>query len=95
MKYRDEPGLRFGRNNYYVMNSQLKLYHDEMSNIWIQLITSVVPKISPYTNENASHRFKQPYSDKILLIVAESWGVAREKNVQRSILQGIYNQQNN
>lgn len=95
MKYHDEPGLRFGRNNYYVMNSQFKLYHDEMSNIWIQLITSVVPKISPYTNENASHRFKQPYSDKILLIVAESWGVAREKNVQRSILQGIYNQQNN
>jgi len=39
---------------------------------------------------NASHRFKQPYSDKMMLIVAESWGMAREENVQKNILQSVY-----
>ena len=95
LKYHDTAGLRFGRANHYVIHSQAELYWYEMADDWLQQIKSQVPTLSPYPAENASHHFKQPYSDKMLLIVADSWGRARKDNVQRSILQNIYNQKDN
>ena len=96
--------MRFARNNYFIAHSQVDAYLAEMGSDFFQQIKNVPPKLTPIKGEmasnrefgnNASHRFKQPYSDKMMLIVAESWGAAREDNVQKSILQNIYNQQDN
>lgn len=94
--YHNIDGLRFGRNNYYVAQSQTLLYWSEMKNTFALMLQDK-PTIEPYpTNkENAAHHFKQPYADKILLVVAESWGVARTPEMQQGILQAIYQQKNN
>lgn len=98
----ESRAMRFGRNNYFIAHSQIDAYFSEMGTDFIQQIKNIPPKLTPIKGEmasnrehgnNASHRFKQPYADKIMLIVAESWGMAREESVQKSILQNIYNQQ--
>lgn len=93
-QYHETFGLRFGRGNHYYAQSQTLLYLSEMGDAFYKL-TKKEPDVSPNLKENAARRLKQPFSDKILLIVAESWGMSREKNVHRAILQNIYQQQDN
>ncbi len=94
--YHEIQGVRFGRNNYYIAQSQTMLYWSEMQDSFT-LLTKQEPIITPYPEEkeNAAHRLKQPYANKILLVVAESWGVARTPEMQQSILQAIRQQKDN
>lgn len=90
--YHQSHAMRFGQANYFVAASQTELYWVEMGDSFAQLIKTQ-PTITPYQKENATHRFRQPYANKILLIVAESWGVAREDTVKQALLANIYQQQ--
>lgn len=94
--YYEVPGVRFGRNNYFIAQSQIRLYQAENQDNFSQLMKKE-PIVMPYPKEkeNASHRFRQPFSNKMLLVVAESWGQARRPEVQRAVLQSIYQQQDN
>ncbi|MDO4433164.1 MAG: sulfatase-like hydrolase/transferase [Alysiella sp.] len=93
-KYHETYGLRFARGNHYFAHSQVQLYRSEIGDDFYRL-TQMEPVIMPNHKENASQRFRQPFADKVLLVVAESWGMSREPTVHRAILQNIYNQQEN
>lgn len=92
--YHEAPNMRFGQANYFIAHSQTSLFLEETGNTFATLIKTK-PVIHPNPKENATRLFKQPYSNKVLLIVAESWGVAREENVQRALLHNIYQQKDN
>lgn len=94
MMYHQSHAMRFGQANYFVAGSQTEFYLAEMGNSFAQL-TQTKPIITPNQKENATRRFRQPYANKILLIVAESWGVAREETVKQALLEKIYQQQSN
>lgn len=92
--YYEVQGVRFGRNNYFIAQSQVRLYQSEIQDGFSQLMKKE-PTVSPNLKENATRHFKQPFSNKMLLVIAESWGQARRPEVQRSIVQAIYQQQDN
>lgn len=87
--YYDVPPERFGRDHYYLSASQFKMYEEQVGNTFA-ILANTVPQLSPYTKETASEHLNQPYSKKILLVVNESWGVARKPEVQRAMLQKLY-----
>lgn len=85
-----------GRDNYYIAHSQSRLYYEiTNSDFWSD--ASVVPKLQKLKNEqmHAANELKQPYSYKILYIVAESWGELRNVDAQKSIMQNIFKQKEN
>ena len=92
--YRDVPLEWFGRSNYFVANSQLALYDFENQSKF-SIFTKTKPQFLPNPWNRALTHLQQPSSNKILFIIAESWGVAREKEVQHQILSKIYKQQDN
>lgn len=89
IKYVDIDGERFAQSDYFVIHSQYQRYR-WATNSEFALHFEKVPTITPINIDNASHYFGN--SDKKLLIVAESWGVARHDSTQKDILAGIYGQ---
>ncbi|WP_143821770.1 sulfatase-like hydrolase/transferase [Moraxella bovis] len=89
IKYVDRHGERFAQSDYFVIHSQYKRYRWVVDSEFIKHFGKV-PTMIPIDIDNASGYFGN--SDKKLLIVAESWGVARHDSTQKDILAGIYNQ---
>lgn len=87
--YNDVPPERFGRDHYYVSASQYQLYKEQTGNVFAQL-ANTPPVLNPYKKDTASEHLNRPYHRKLLLIVNESWGVARKAEVQRAILEKLY-----
>lgn len=92
--YYDVPAEYFAVDSYYYFNTQYGLYTDHYENPFVSA-TRNQPKLGAGQEEYAAKRFAQPFSDKLMLIVVESWGVAREASVQRDILKALYDQQDN
>lgn len=92
LKYHDVPPEYFAVDDYYIFNTQYGLYNEHYENPFVSA-TRGQPKLGAGQEEYAAKRFAQPYSDKMMLIVVESWGVAREAHVQREILKALYDQQ--
>ena len=93
VSYKTVPAEYFGRTNYFIIESQTMLYTEHYGSDFIAL-TRTEPVLSEGPKEYASKYLNtQPYASKILFVVAESWGTAREATVQREILQKIYDQQ--
>nr|UOP04298.1 sulfatase-like hydrolase/transferase [Conchiformibius kuhniae] len=92
--YRIVPAEYFARDHYFIANSQTALYHEHHGNNFLTAMRQL-PELKPIAahQDHASKQLLQPASDKILFIVAESWGVAREASVQRAVLQKIYDRQ--
>ena len=79
-----------GRNNYYIMHSQTKLYQEiTQTNFWKD--ANVTPRLFLYwtDKQRAINLLQKPESDKILYIMAESWGVLRNAEAQKAILANI------
>ncbi|MCG7656167.1 sulfatase-like hydrolase/transferase [Wielerella bovis] len=95
-KYVDEtkkhPDL-FGMGNHYFGNSQVFLFERQMYKGFFQAAQEV-PDLIPAEYDAARFKFMQPQSDKLLLIIAESWGYPVNPEVQRATLQKIYDKQN-
>ncbi|MCO8078544.1 sulfatase-like hydrolase/transferase [Acinetobacter lwoffii] len=78
-----------GRNNYYIVHSQALLY-GEISNSEFAQLMSLNPELKPLENqEYAAKKILSPYSDKILYIIAESWGGLKNSDAQSLILKNI------
>ena len=95
VSYNNFKGI-LGRNNYYIANSQSKLYQEmTQTNFWKD--ANAVPRLFPYwSDKQRSVNFLQsPESDKILYIVAESWGVLRNIQAQHDIMWSINTQRLN
>ena len=95
--YKEAPVERFSRGNYFLIKSQYQLYSEHYNSDFISQMRAI-PKLSALDNKQKFASFylnKKPYSNKILFIIAESWGVARQKEVQQFMLQKIYEQQEN
>ena len=90
--YREFQYERFGKNNYFYAHSQIQLWREENNNDFMEQMRNE-PKLKPLHFQAASNQLNKPYSNKILFIVAESWGYAREESVQQAILQKIYDHQ--
>lgn len=89
MMYHEAPPERFGRDDYYISAGQFDAYRKETGNTFAEWANSM-PKVEPYPKENAVQHLLKPFSKKLLLVVNESWGVARKPEVQRAMLQGLY-----
>ncbi|WP_180092262.1 sulfatase-like hydrolase/transferase [Acinetobacter sp. YH16040] len=91
--YAEFKGI-LGRDNYYIAHSQSRLYH-EITQSYFWEATNVVPKLMPLssTQPSAAQQLHQPFSPKILYIVAESWGQLRNAEAQKNILAHIDAQQ--
>ena len=92
--YKEMPDAHFGTNHYFVAQSQLNKYLEHYGSDLVVFARSE-PVLSKGQAEYATKFLSKPYSDKILLIVAESWGATREQIVQQEILKNIYNQKAN
>ncbi len=91
LKYHQFQGGILGRNNYYYANSQIYLYYEITQSDFV-FWSDNLPKLSPYPPEKhrASDQLSSPASNKILFIIAESWGVARQQEAQNQMLEKIY-----
>lgn len=76
----------FGANNFYYLNSQIKLYHYNSSQDFIKEM-SVEPVLTSYQGNPASEQLKQ--SDKILFIVNESWGEFKNQELNNKIIEPL------
>lgn len=83
-----------GRDNYYIVHSQTLLYKEIIQDNFVGLV-NVLPKFEPLEQpkQRAATLLQQAYSDKILYIVAESWGELRNPQAQQEVLKQIYAQQ--
>ena len=91
--YTEFKGI-LGRNNYYIAHSQSRLYYEmTQSSFWEA--ASITPKLAPLplAQQSAAKQLYQPSSDKILYIVAESWGELRNTEAQKTVLSGLTEQQ--
>lgn len=88
-----KTGLQhFGHHNHYVINSELGLYQKNYGANWFKLVDAV-PEIGKGQEIYASRFLERPFNKKILFIIAESWGEAREERVTQALLKNIYAQQ--
>ncbi len=83
-----------GRDNYYLAHSQTRLYQEIIQDDFVGLLNTI-PKLEPLGEKKIriAEQLQQPYSNKILYIVAESWGELRNPLAQKEILKNIYEQQ--
>ena len=90
IKYANYPGGILGRNNYFLVNSQGYLYHNATGSSFAKLMQST-PQITAYPTqkERAATHLRQPYTNKILYIVSESWGYPRTVQAQKNMLEKI------
>lgn len=80
-----------GRNNYYLVSSQFKLY-SEMTKTRFWEVADITPRLVPLEQGKfrAMNQLKVPFNNKILYIIAESWGELINENAQNEILFNIY-----
>lgn len=93
VKYADFSAI-MGRNNYFLSQSQGYLYYDTSKSDFIAAAKRdpiLLPM--PADKERASSRLLSPQSNKILLIIAESWGASRKPEMTQMMLQKMYEQQ--
>jgi phosphoglycerol transferase MdoB-like AlkP superfamily enzyme len=85
-----------GRGNHYVAHSQVSLYK-ELTQSTLLSLANMTPELAPLDTyqQSVSDQLVQPHSDKILYILAESWGVLRNTDAQRSIVEKIIEQKDN
>lgn len=79
-----------GRDNYYISHSQVVLYHDiTKSDFWND--ANVTPRLLPIKadQKRGVNYLTTPTSNKILFIVAESWGVLRNQDAQDMVIKNI------
>lgn len=84
-----------GRDNYFIAHSQIGLYQEVRKDaFWSD--SAVTPKMEPLKNQKNSARYylSRPNSEKILYIIAESWGSLKNNEVDKQIVQNIMNQKN-
>lgn len=94
IRYVDREGDRFAQSDFFVIHSQYKRYRWVADSEFVEHF-SKIPTINPLSPDikNATHRLQN--TDKILLIVSESWGVARKESVTDDMLANIYTQKDN
>lgn len=92
IKYGRFDGI-MARDNYYLIHTQAQLYHDLTQEGFV-VESGWTPKLKPILPDQqfATAKFNQPRSDKMVLIVAESWGMARTEQMQNDILAKILQQ---
>lgn len=95
MRYVDRGGERFAQSDHFVIHSQYKRYRWVADSEFVSHFNKT-PILAPLKSDiqNASHYLNNS-SNKTLLIVAESWGVARKESVTDDMLANIYAQQGN
>lgn len=84
-----------GRDNYFVAYSQLSLYQEVRKDaFWSD--SDITPKMEPLKNQKNSARYylSQPNSEKVLYIIAESWGSLKNNEINKQIVRNIVNQKN-
>lgn len=85
-----------GRDNYYIASSQTLLYKEIIKSDFSKFANLTPELIDLKKNQpRAANNLKQPYSHKILYIVAESWGELRNKEAQKSVIQKILEEKEN
>lgn len=92
--YKEIPPEHFAQDNFFVAQSQLNLYIQHYGSEFIAL-TRTEPIIKPSQTDYATKHLQSPRNKKVLLIIAESWGAAREEHVQKALLANIYAQESN
>lgn len=92
LRYAEFDGI-MGRNHYFYANSQINLFRQTMQNDFVSA-GKTKSEIRPLSEkqENAASRLSKPYANKILLIVAESWGSLRQPDALEDLLKNINNQ---
>lgn len=84
------------RDNFYVAHSQVRLYQQiKTSNFFLAANTTPELKALKDHQKRAANHLKQPYSEKILYIISESWGAVRQEDAQKIILKKILDQKDN
>ena len=91
LMYKDARLEFFANDNFYYFHSQLILYLENHHNDFTSL-ARIVPTLKTNQSEYATKFLHQPFSNKILLIIAESWGVAKKPKVQQTMLKKIYDE---
>lgn len=95
LKYKEENSNNapMSRYNYFYAKSQIYLYQEAVGNAFASW-AEITPEVLPYPEElnRAVERIKTPYSNKVLFVIAESWGAMRTADKQQDILQEIYKQ---
>jgi hypothetical protein len=84
-----------GRDNYFIAHSQIRLYEEVRKDaFWSD--SNVTPKIAPLRNEKNSARYylSTTGSEKILYIIAESWGSLKNNEVNQLIVKNIMSEKN-
>ena len=79
----------FGRSNFYYVQGQVGLYFESQDNPFIQASLNTVPKFKPLEYDRAAKHLGENPSNKILFIVAESWGAAKNPKADEAILQNL------
>ena len=82
-----------GRDNYFIAHSQLQLYNElKSSKFWDE--SSVIPQLVPLkpSQKRAANVMIHPSSNKILYIVAESWGALKNEQANEMVLDKIFQQ---
>lgn len=77
---RSEQANMFGANNFYYAKSQYLLYQSSQDNGFLEAARTDPIFLKLLSQERAVSRLNQLKSDKVLLIVNESWGSRRMKN---------------
>lgn len=80
-----------GRGNSYVVHSQMLLYKEMTTSNFVNFMNTT-PEFLPLNKDlqRASKNLENPYSPKILFVVAESWGVLKNPKAQSQVLQKIF-----
>ncbi|WP_218016071.1 LTA synthase family protein [Moraxella oblonga] len=94
IRYVDVEGDRFAQSDFFVIHSQYKRYRWMADSEFVKHFSNI-PTIKPLSAdiENASHHLTN--ANRVLFIVAESWGVARKESVTDDMLANIYAQKDN
>lgn len=84
-----------GRDNYYIAHSQSRLYLEMTQSDFSDLMnTKPQLEVLEKNQIRALDGIKQPYTSKILFIVAESWGELRDIQAQKTVIKHILKQKN-
>ncbi len=92
IEYSAGSKLTFGSENNYIAASQIELYLELQDSVFFKE-AGVMTSFSPSKFERVVSKLDEPLNDKILLIVVESLGTASNPDLQKEILQPLYQQQ--
>lgn len=89
IKYAQFAGI-MARDNYFVIHTQTQLYQDLHQEGFV-VESSWTPKLKPILPDQqyASAKLLNPRSDKVLLIISESWGTPRTQQMQDDMYEQI------